>query len=229
MSETVDRDTLFGESGGWAERIAPGYFPAAVEKEHVARYGWASRWCRDAFVLDVACGTGYGTRVLSRVGARTVGVDMYLPALRFGRDRFGATAVQADAHRLPFHEGRFDVVVSLETIEHLDRPEEFLSEVVRALRPGGWFLVSTPNPHVSHNENPHHIEEFESDHLIKAASPFGLRLRGVYGQHWILKGSVFRNVRGFRRAAWMIRANPAVRRFPSQIADPEYWCLAFSR
>ena len=43
------------------------------------------------------------------------------------------------------YEASADVVVSLETIEHLENPRAFARELVRLARPGGWILVSTPN------------------------------------------------------------------------------------
>jgi SAM-dependent methyltransferase len=50
-----------------------------------------------------------------------------------------------DGQALPFKTGSFDAVISLETVEHLRRPEEFLAECKRVLRPGGLFICSTPN------------------------------------------------------------------------------------
>lgn len=47
--------------------------------------------------------------------------------------------------RLPFDDGFFDAVVSIDGIEHLERPFDFVREVARVTRPGGTFLVSTPN------------------------------------------------------------------------------------
>jgi len=50
-----------------------------------------------------------------------------------------------DAQKLPFKDKYFDVVVSFETIEHVDSPELIIKEVSRVLKPNSVFIVSTPN------------------------------------------------------------------------------------
>ncbi len=52
----------------------------------------------------------------------------------------------ASAETLPFPEQRFDVIISLHMIEHLNRPEDFLRETARVLRPEGILVLATPNP-----------------------------------------------------------------------------------
>ena len=55
--------------------------------------------------------------------------------------------VGASAETLPFPEKRFDFVISLHMVEHLQRPEEFIRETARVLRPDGILILATPNPH----------------------------------------------------------------------------------
>jgi SAM-dependent methyltransferase len=55
--------------------------------------------------------------------------------------------VAASAETLPFPEKRFDFIISLHMVEHLHRPDEFLKEAVRVLRPDGILVLATPNPH----------------------------------------------------------------------------------
>src|SRR3972149_2197628 len=113
---SVDRQRVFGEIPQGVERIAPGYFSAPVEREHLARYAWAARWVRGRSVLDVACGAGYGSAILLRAGARSVvAVDRSAPALAFAAQTYaGPRYVLADAGALPLKDRAFDVVVSLE-------------------------------------------------------------------------------------------------------------------
>ena len=119
------------------ERLVPEEAVEASLQEHVARYRFARERVRGR-ILDVACGTGYGTAMLGAVG-----LDLSLEALRYAR-RHPAPYVAADAAVLPF--GRvFDAVVSFETIEHVADAGRFVSECARVLKPGGVFLVSTPN------------------------------------------------------------------------------------
>jgi SAM-dependent methyltransferase len=96
--------------------------------------------------LDAASGPGALTHWLTMRGVRTVAVDL-------GRetDHTGLRArpsVIADLNaRLPFDNGSFDLVVSIETIEHLENPHLFLREIARVLKPCGHVVLATPNPH----------------------------------------------------------------------------------
>jgi SAM-dependent methyltransferase len=94
-------------------------------------------------VLDVGCSDGRGSTVLSRRG--TVGVDIYRPALEAARLHGRRSAVtQADVRRLPYRDGAFDVVVSLDVIEHFDKPEAvaLLEELERVA--SQTVVVATP-------------------------------------------------------------------------------------
>src|SRR5204863_6385381 len=107
------------------ERLVPEEAVEASLQEHLARYRFAKERARGR-VLDVACGTGYGTEMLGAVG-----VDLSLEALRYAR-RHPAPYVAADAGRLPFG-CVFDSVVSFETIEHVSDPDRFVAECARVL------------------------------------------------------------------------------------------------
>ncbi len=228
MNDIVDRARVFGERGKAVERIAPGFFPKLleVEKEHIARYRWAAKRVRASRVLDVACGTGYGAGLLREGGAQcVVSVECSADALRFGASRYGLQAVRADAHCLPFGESCYDVVVCFETIEHLAKPELFLSEVNRILRQNGALFISTPNAHRSNGDNPYHIREFTFEELTTFVLRAGLDVESVRGQHWRLRGSTFEKVRGLRRLAFEFERRPVVTKFPSAFGEPLYWCV----
>ncbi len=158
------------------ERLVPGEAVEASLQEHVARYRFARDRVRGGRILDVACGTGYGTAMLGAVG-----VDLSLDALRYAR-RHPAAYVAADAARLPF--GRvFDAVVSFETIEHVADAGRFVSECARVLKPGGLFLVSTPNRELWSPRSPrpiqrHHVREFNRREFLEVLRPFKVQLFG---------------------------------------------------
>lgn len=93
-------------------------------------------------VLDIPCGSGAFLRRLREGPYRGWGADIaYHPAIP------AETAfVVADMNeRLPFEDAYFDAVVSIEGIEHIRRPFDFVNECKRVLKPGGWLILTTPN------------------------------------------------------------------------------------
>jgi SAM-dependent methyltransferase len=103
-------------------------------------------------VLDVGCGWAYGTHWARALGCEVCGVDLAHDQLAWAQhglahgERLGLT--QADAKRLPFRDGAFDRVLSVETLEHVFRPDRpaVYAELARVLRRGGRLALSTPNP-----------------------------------------------------------------------------------
>ena len=95
-------------------------------------------------LVDVGCGAGdlfrvLGARVRSYVGVDLVRYDQFPSE---GAARF----VSADLNgRTPLGDACADVVVSVETIEHLENPRAFMRELVRLAKPGALVLVTTPN------------------------------------------------------------------------------------
>lgn len=132
----------------YPERIIPDETAPGIVALHLKRYDFAVPWCVDREVLDLACGVGYGSAHLGQVATRVLGVDRSAEAVEHARRSFAAPNVdfrRMDAQRLDLPDGSFDTVCSFETIEHLDDAEAYLGEVARVLRPGGAYLVSTPN------------------------------------------------------------------------------------
>jgi SAM-dependent methyltransferase len=153
-------------------------------RTHLSRYSFAAQFVGDAAVLDLACGAGYGSAYLMKRGARSViGGDVSPQAIALANRYYVSTGVeyrQIDATDLPFRDAVFDVVVSLETIEHLDDQERFLREVVRVLRPSGTLVLSTPNRDIVSPGSdkplwPFHTREFRTSEL-------GELLAGFFGQ-----------------------------------------------
>lgn len=95
-------------------------------------------------VLDVACGDGFGVRMIAERCGSVVGVDLDEASIDAARASFGpAEYLVADATHMPFEDGEFDAVVSMETLEHVP-VHPFLEEVRRVLAPGGLLMLSTP-------------------------------------------------------------------------------------
>ena len=124
-----------------------------VTKEQIermyTRYRFASEFCKDREVLEVACGSGQGLGYLVNGAKRIVGGDIDKKLLEIaGRHYKGRDKIQIeliDAQRLPFEHNSFDMVVLYEAIYYLESPEKFISEAYRVLRKDGVLLICTAN------------------------------------------------------------------------------------
>jgi len=143
----------------------------ATLRLHLERYEFAARCLAPSRVLDIACGVGYGTRLLADHAAgvsAVLGVDRSDAAIGYAQARYGRAGVEfraADAYAFRDAEG-FDSIVSLETLEHLDDPGRFLSVLVAMLRPGGVLIASVPTT-PSVDVNPHHQHDFSERGFLR--------------------------------------------------------------
>lgn len=111
------------------------------------RYRTARQRSQGKDVLEVACGPGLGLGYLAGTARLVVGGDyahdLLTQAQRHYRGRI--PLVQLDAHQLPVRDKSFDTVILYEAIYYLARPERFLQECRRILRPGGALLICCAN------------------------------------------------------------------------------------
>ena len=99
-----------------------------------------------ARVIDIGCGTGL---LLSKVNAKKrVGVDVSSRLLGQLKNN-SLQLVRTDAENLPFKEGSFDLVYSVNLLEHVPHPDTVVSEGIGALKRGGKLLLITPNGDMS--------------------------------------------------------------------------------
>ncbi len=128
---------------------------AALQREVASRLDAHLEFTRlnPARILDIGCGTGFLTQHLRRRyrRARIVGVDLAHGMNLAARQRVGPRRlwrarpafVTADAVRLPFADGAFDLVASNLTMQWVNDPESMMAEMRRVLAPGGLMLFST--------------------------------------------------------------------------------------
>jgi SAM-dependent methyltransferase len=138
-------------------------------RRHVVVYDYAASLVRGMEVLDAGSGEGYGAAILARGAASVVGVDLEPDVIEHAAARYPTVRFErADLLSLPFPGRSFDAVVSLQVIEHLQRPREFVAECARVLRPGGVLIMATPNRLTFSPEgirNPFHTVEFSPSEL----------------------------------------------------------------
>jgi len=165
-----------------------------IYAEHMARYFFAGQFVAAKNVLDVASGSGYGARYLSNKGAaKVVGVDNSREAVKYSQEKYQTSGIEfilADAAKLPFEDDIFDIVVSFETIEHLDDQEKFLREIKRVLKKDGLLIISTPNVLVFPKGNTFHKKELAPLEFISLLSKNFCHCSINY-QHSILSSYIF--------------------------------------
>lgn len=150
------------------ERFLPNNPDAAgeIEVEHYHRYLMARKFAQGKKVLDVACGEGYGSYLLSEVASSVTGVDISEETIEHATNsyqRTGLTYLQGNAAKIPVADGSIDLVVSFETIEHHDRHEEMMLEISRVLQQDGLLIISSPDKKeysdIPNYDNPYHVKE----------------------------------------------------------------------
>ena len=141
-----------------------------IEFEHFHRYCLARDLCLGLDVLDVASGEGYGSAILAGVARSVTGVEIDVTSVRHAEESYrldNLRFLQGNALDLPLEDASVDVVVSFETLEHVREHESFVSEVRRVLRPGGTFIVSSPD-RATYSARGEHFNEFHLLELTKA-------------------------------------------------------------
>src|SRR4051794_28340779 len=97
--------------------------------------------------LDVGCGAGLLAEPLARLGAKVTGVDASPEVIAVAREHAERQGLSIDyyAGDVQDLEGQFDLVTSLEVIEHVADPAAFIGALAKRVAPGGLFILSTPN------------------------------------------------------------------------------------
>ncbi len=138
-------------------------------RRHLAVYEWVADRCRGLDVVDLACGEGYGTAALARRAARVTGVDANPEAYAHARLKYSTPGVRFVRDLVDRYVEECDVVVFLQTIEHVEDPEAVLRHLRGMLRAGGTAYVSTPNvvtlapAGAERSDNPWHLREYRHD------------------------------------------------------------------
>ncbi len=151
------------------ERFLPEKCVGEMQIEHFQRYQFAKVFVTDKVVLDAACGEGYGSNLISEKAKQVYGMDLDEETVQAAQLKYGNEKINyvvGSVSKLPFEDHTFDVIISYETIEHVDEniQQLFLEEITRVLKPEGILIMSTPNKAVYTDrvkgENRFHIKEF---------------------------------------------------------------------
>jgi O-antigen biosynthesis protein len=163
------------------ERLVPGDEKLQqLLVEDLSKFRFAGQYAAGKWVLDAGCGAGQGSTYLAGHGAAyVVGVDISPEATAFAQGRSALNNLafgSMDVTRLGFRSGSFDMVTSIEVIEHLIDPEQYVADMRRLLKEGGYLVLSTPNKLITSPSPgmmwPYHIHEFFPDELYSLLSRY---------------------------------------------------------
>jgi len=122
---------------------------AAMEHgRHFSRYLFAAAYAEDKYILDGACGNGYGSAYLARSARFVLGLDLDRQRISFARDNFSFRNLRfevQDLHERIETKTPFDLLISFETLEHVRDPSHLLANMVHSLADDATALISVPN------------------------------------------------------------------------------------
>ena len=164
------------------ERVVPEFMKPSngLLKEHIARYDFASKVVSGR-VLDIACGVGYGSCILaeSKAVREVLAVDNDEKTIDYARQRYNHQKVSyvqalAEDKMLSQRIGKFDTIVSMETIEHIQDDFGFVDNLLTLLKPGGTAIISTPFGRGRNVRcaNPFHHRQYTEDEFKELLDPF---------------------------------------------------------
>jgi SAM-dependent methyltransferase len=221
------------------------------------RYDWLGLQPGDT-LLDLGCGAGRHAFEAARRGAHVVALDFDRGELKDVAGLFAAmtdagelaaggtgVAVNGDARRLPFPDGRFDRIIAAEVLEHIEDDGIAIGELARVLRPGGTMAVTVPawlaericwalseEYHAPHVEGGH-VRIYTEPQLRARLRTAGLRpgaahhAHAIHSPYWWLKCAVGVDrddhpaVKAYHRLlVWDIMRAPVLTRAVDRLANP---------
>jgi len=131
------------------------------------RYLFCNDYIISKIVLDVPCGTGWGTSLLK--GHKQVyGLDISEEAVYYARSHFPGTFIVGSMTDMPFDENAFDVIICLEGLEHITflEGQKFIQEAKRVLKQGAKLIMTVPlMNNRKHSGNIYHLCEYYEPEL----------------------------------------------------------------
>jgi len=96
-------------------------------------------------VLEIGCGYGFFLEIIGKKSKLAVGVDKFLNVAPSVLKNKNIKFVKTDGTELPFKRNSFDIVYSVDVIEHIEDDYEFVKESLRVLKKNGYLIIGTPN------------------------------------------------------------------------------------
>ncbi len=163
--------------------------PALVKYESLLRYRFAQNHAKGMTVLDIGCGYGYGSYLLSKCAKSVTGIDYdgdVISAATAKYPRANLKFFAADAAGfLSNTTEQFQLITMFETIEHVPDQSRLMRLVGRALSADGTLIISTPNRRYTtfYRHNPYHLKELDMQEFVSLIEiDSELEVKVTYGQ-----------------------------------------------
>ena len=135
------------------ERIIPEDIETCAEYLLYLRHLFAYEFARNilpknSLVLEVGCGEGYGSNLLSQYVEKVVGLDIDDKTIKHASNKYSSENCIFKTYngiKIPYKDNTFDAVVSFQVIEHIQDDENYVSEILRVLKQASPFILTTPN------------------------------------------------------------------------------------
>jgi ubiquinone/menaquinone biosynthesis C-methylase UbiE len=137
--------------------------------EHLHRYAFAKEFVKNKIVVDIASGEGYGAHILSTDASQVTGIDVSSEAIKHANNKYkknNLIYIQGAADTIPLENDSVDIVTSFETLEHHDKHEEMIQEIIRILKADGILILSTPDK-LNYTDIPQNINKFHVKELYE--------------------------------------------------------------
>jgi len=183
-------------------RVMPGGFDSAEEYLLYLRHLFAYKLAKsmipeNSSILDFGFGEGYGSALLASKAKKVIGIDIEQDVVMHASEKYASRNCFFEPYScgsLKYPSESFDAVVSFQVIEHIEDDTAAISEIYRVLRPGGFFMISTPNRilRLRPGQRPwniHHLREYDSEDLTSLLKTrfSEVKLLGVMGNDEIQK------------------------------------------
>lgn len=136
-------------------------------KSHLNRYLWTSLAVKDKDILDIACGCGYGSKIMSEYAKSVTAVDVDEKTIEYAKKFFNDPKINYVVSSLEnfTSKKKFDGVISFETIEHIADENMYILKIKELMKRDGFFVVSTPvaNKNGKNDINDYHVNEFTEE------------------------------------------------------------------
>ncbi len=196
------------------------------------------------WVLEVGAGSGRDSIALARRGARILVVDYVMSSFRVIRQQARAAGVDlvcvcADAQRMPFRDGTFDLVFHQGLMEHFRDPMPLLRENYRVTRPAGHCLIDVPQRYHIYTAVKHVLigmgkwfagweTEFSPGQLVRLMRAAGFQVERVGGD-WMVPGFWYRSLRYLLRGLGWVTLPQVPPAIPLAARLQERWHAWFRR